>query len=85
MWVRYRSGARAITHCAYEAMCKGIEQVRVGLMTGDIGFAINKYVIRRGFYPVKEIGGHGIGKNFHEDPFVPSFGKKGAWEYIAGG
>ena len=69
--------AQAVTHCAYEAMCKGIEQVRAGLTTGDIGFAINKHVTRRGFYPVQEIGGHGIGRNFHEDPFVPSFGKKG--------
>ena len=69
--------ARAITHCAYEAMWKGIRQVRAGSKTGDIGFAINKYVTRQGFYPVKEIGGHGIGRHFHEDPFVPSFGKKG--------
>lgn len=69
--------AKAITECAYEAMMKGIEQVKAGNTTGDIGFAINKYITRRGFYPVKEIGGHGIGKKFHTDPFVPSIGKKG--------
>lgn len=69
--------AKRITECAYQAMLKGIEQVKAGNTTGDIGFAINKYVIRKGFYPVLEIGGHGIGKNFHEDPFVPSKGKKG--------
>ena len=69
--------AKAITECAYRAMIKGIEQVRAGNMTGDIGFAINKYVVRKGFYPVMEIGGHGVGRNFHEDPFVPSYGKKG--------
>lgn len=76
--------AQAITHCAYEAMCKGIEQVCAGSTTGDIGFAINKYVTRRGFYPVKEIGGHGIGRKFHEDPFVPSFGKKGHGDVLLG-
>ena len=57
-------------------MLKGIEQAKAGQTTGDIGFAINKYVTRQGFYPVREIGGHGIGKTFHDEPFVPSVGKK---------
>ena len=69
--------AKAITECAYEAMLKGIGQVKAGSTTGDIGFAINRSVTRKGFYPVLEIGGHGIGRNFHEDPFVPAYGKKG--------
>ena len=69
--------AKAITECAYQAMWAGIEKVVAGATTGDIGFAVHKYVTRKGFYPVEEIGGHGIGKNFHEDPFVPSIGKKG--------
>lgn len=69
--------ARKLTDCAYEAMYKGIEAITPGGTVGDIGFAINKYTTRRGFYPVKEIGGHGIGKTFHDDPFVPSYGKKG--------
>jgi len=69
--------AKIITQCAYEAMLKGIAEVKAGKTTGDIGFAINKYITRKGFYPVQDIGGHGIGRNFHEDPFVPSFGKKG--------
>ena len=47
---------------------------------GDIGFAIGKYIQKKGFYAVKEIGGHGIGNVFHTDPFVPSFGKKGRGE-----
>ncbi len=69
--------AKTITECAYEAMMKGIEQVKAGNTTGDIGFAINKHTTRKGFYPVLEIGGHGIGRIFHADPFIPSFGKKG--------
>lgn len=68
--------AKKITKCAYEAMWKGIKQVHSGCFMGDIGFAIQKSVTRAGFYPVKQIGGHGIGKYFHEDPFVPSTGKK---------
>ena len=37
---------------------------------------------KQGFFPVKEIGGHGIGKVFHGDPFVPSYGKKGRGEAL---
>lgn len=69
--------AKDITEAAKEAMFKGIEQVKPGNTTGDIGFAINKFTTRKGYHIVREIGGHGIGKKFHEDPFVPSYGKKG--------
>ncbi|MBE8221340.1 MAG: type I methionyl aminopeptidase [Bdellovibrionales bacterium] len=69
--------AKKITKCAYEAMNKGIEQISGTSTTGDIGFAINKFVTRNSYFVVKDIGGHGIGRKFHDDPFVPSFGKKG--------
>jgi methionyl aminopeptidase len=69
--------ARDITDAAEKAMWKGIEEVRPFATTGDIGFAINKFVTKRGYHVVREIGGHGIGKIFHDDPFVPSYGKKG--------
>lgn len=69
--------AKDITDCALNAMLKGIEEVKPFATTGDIGFAINKYVTKRGYHVVREIGGHGIGKTFHDDPFVPSYGKKG--------
>lgn len=69
--------AKLITDIAEKAMWKGIEEVRAGATTGDIGFAINKFVTKAGYYVVREIGGHGIGKVFHDDPFVPSYGKKG--------
>lgn len=69
--------AKTICEAAFEAMHKGIEQVAPGATMGDIGFAVNKYVTKRGFWVVREIGGHGIGKVFHDDPWVPSYGKKG--------
>lgn len=69
--------ALKVTEVARKAMMKGIEAIRPKGTVGDIGFAINKYVTRQGMYVVKEIGGHGIGREFHEEPFVPSFGKKG--------
>ncbi len=69
--------AKKLTECAFGAMHKGIEAARAGNCTGDIGFAIEKFVNRAGFHAVRQIGGHGIGRGFHEEPFVPSFGKKG--------
>lgn len=74
--------AKAITECAKEAMMKGIEAITPMGTTGDIGFAINKFVTKKGYVTVKEIGGHGIGRVFHEDPFVPSFGKKGRGDIL---
>lgn len=69
--------AKTLTDCALKAMYKGIEAIQLGATTGDIGFAIGRFVTRKGFAPVEEIGGHGIGKVFHDEPFVPSVGKKG--------
>ncbi len=69
--------AKALTEAAYHAMHKGIAQVIGGGRVGDIGFAVQKYVTRRGYTPVESIGGHGIGRVFHTEPFVPSVGKKG--------
>ena len=69
--------ASELVKCAFDAMNKGISAIRPRGFTGDIGFAVEKFVTRRGFFPVREIGGHGIGKKFHDEPFVPSFGKKG--------
>jgi methionyl aminopeptidase len=69
--------AKKITECAKMAMMKGIEAITPFGTVGDIGFAIDKHVTRSGYYAVQDIGGHGIGRVFHEDPFVPSYGKKG--------
>jgi methionyl aminopeptidase len=69
--------AKKITQCAEQAMYKGIEAITPNGTTGDIGFEINKFVTRAGYSAVKEIGWHGIGRVFHLDPFIPSFGKKG--------
>ena len=74
--------AKDLTDCAYQAMHKGISAIRPNGTTGDIGFAIEKYSTRKGFFPVREIGGHGIGKKFHDEPFVPSYGKKGKGEIL---
>lgn len=74
--------AKRITIAAEEAMLKGIEAIGPGATTGDIGFAINKYSTKKGYYVVREIGGHGIGRIFHDEPFVPSYGKKGKGDIL---
>jgi methionyl aminopeptidase len=69
--------ARDIVEVARLARDKGIEAIRPYGHTGDIGFETHKFVTRRGYATVKEIGGHGVGRNFHEEPFVPAWGKRG--------
>lgn len=74
--------AKDLVQVAYEAMMIGIEAITPNGYTGDIGFETNKYVTRKGYTTIKEIGGHGIGRVFHSEPFVPAFGKKGKGEKL---
>ncbi len=74
--------ARDVVETAKMAMEKGIEAITPNGTTGDIGFEINKVVTRKGYNTVKEIGGHGIGRIFHDEPFVPSYGKKGKFDRL---
>lgn len=74
--------AQDLVKAAYEAMMVGIEVITPQGWTGDIGFETNKFVMRKGYSTVKEIGGHGIGRVFHSEPFVPAFGKKGKGEKL---
>jgi methionyl aminopeptidase len=61
----------------YEALFRGIEQARAGNRMGDVSHAIQSYVESFGYGVVRELVGHGVGKNLHEDPEVPNFGKRG--------
>ncbi len=57
------------------ALFKGIELACEGNRIGDISFAIQKYVEAKGYSVVREMVGHGIGKNLHEDPDIANYGK----------
>ena len=60
------------------SLYKGIEQAIEGKRIEDIGFAVQDYAERQHrYYVVKELVGHGIGRNLHEDPQVPNYGKRG--------
>lgn len=77
--------ARELLKSAEEALWIGIEAARTGSHLGDIGAAIQKFVEDKGYSVVREYCGHGIGKNFHEDPHVVHFGKKGTGPQLKAG
>ena len=60
-----------------ESFFKGVEQFREGSRLGDISHAIQSHVEANGFGVVRDLVGHGIGRDMHEDPSVPNFGKSG--------
>ena len=68
-----------------ECLMIGIDQVRVGNRIGDIGYSIQEYAESHGYGVVRDLVGHGIGKNLHEEPQVPNFGKKGTGSMIENG
>lgn len=69
--------AKRLAKIAQEALYKGIEIVKPGTTLGDIGYAIQKHAESNRYSIVREFCGHGIGKNFHEDPQVLHYGKAG--------
>ena len=60
------------------ALFAGIDKMRVGNRTGDVSAAIQNYAESRGFYLTREYTGHGVGKQMHEGPQVPNYGKPGS-------
>ncbi len=61
-----------------ESLYKGIEKATVNNRIGDISYAIQEHTeIKNGYGVVRELVGHGLGRNLHEDPQVPNYGKRG--------
>jgi len=69
--------AKRLADTAYECMCAGIRMVKPGARLGDIGYAIQRLAESRNYSVVREYCGHGIGREFHEDPQVLHYGKPG--------
>lgn len=69
--------ARRLVETTYECMWLGIETVRPGATLGDIGYAIQQHAENAGFSVVREYCGHGVGQQFHQDPQVLHYGKRG--------
>ncbi|MDR1040161.1 MAG: type I methionyl aminopeptidase [Deltaproteobacteria bacterium] len=69
--------AAALADTTYESMMLAIGTVHNGSYLGDIGAAIQGHVEAKGYSVVRDFVGHGVGKEFHESPSVPHYGRKG--------
>ncbi|MCL2053478.1 MAG: type I methionyl aminopeptidase [Oscillospiraceae bacterium] len=72
---------KAAEDCLYAAISKTLAGNRVG----DISYAIENHCAKNGYYVVKEYIGHGVGRELHEDPEVPNYGKPGMGPRLANG
>ena len=81
MWFRGGGGevffeARRLLQATKKALRLGIKKARAGITTGDIGNTIQRFLEDQGFGVVRDLCGHGIGKDVHEDPQVPNYGER---------
>ncbi len=77
--------AQRLVDLTYEAMCIGINKVKPDITLGDIGHAIQTFVEKNKCSVVREYCGHGIGKNFHEDPQVLHYGSPNSGDKLVPG
>jgi len=69
--------ARRLVDVTFEALKRGLDAVKPGATTGDIGFAIQQYVEAQRCSVVRDFCGHGVGEVFHDTPNILHFGKRG--------
>lgn len=69
---------RKLLKTTKEALYKGIENAVAGKRLGDIGYAVQNHCEQNGYGVVREFVGHGIGREMHEDPCVPNYGRRGS-------
>ena len=69
--------AQKLLRVTEEALEQGIQQARLGNRLGDISAAVQRHVEEHGFSVVREFVGHGIGRDYHEEPQIPNYGKPG--------
>lgn len=68
-----------------EALTKAINQCRAGNHVGDISFAIQSAVEGAGYYVIRELVGHGVGKELHQPPSMPGYGRRGEGQRLEKG
>lgn len=69
--------ARNFVLCVQKAFEKGLIEAVAGNRIGDISFAVQRWIESNGYAVVRDFVGHGIGREMHEEPQIPNFGKKG--------
>ena len=68
-----------------QSLYEGIRSFKAGNRVGDVGYAIQKFTEDRGYGVVRELVGHGLGREMHEDPEMPNYGKRGRGKKFAEG
>ena len=68
---------KALVKAAKDCIYEGLKQVKPWGFLGDMGQAVNDFIKSKGYSVVREVGGHGIGLEFHEDPWVSYVSTKG--------
>lgn len=76
---------RELLDVTKEALYRGVAQARVGNRIGDISHAVQEYAQSHGMTVVREMVGHGLGRNLHEEPQVPNYGKRGSGPQLKAG
>lgn len=76
---------RKLLDVTKQSLYEGIKAAVAGARTGDIGYAVQSYVESFGFSVVRELEGHGLGKEMHEAPGVPNYGRRGHGAKLADG
>lgn len=68
-----------------QSFFEGIKNIKAGSRIGDIGANVQRYVEKNGFSCVRDLVGHGVGKNLHEDPNIPNYGTFGTGMRLSNG
>lgn len=76
---------RHLLQTTKDSLYKGIAQAVAGKRVGDIGAAVQEHCEREGYGVVREVTGHGIGRQMHEDPRVPNYGNRGSGPLLKAG
>ncbi|MBQ4287290.1 MAG: type I methionyl aminopeptidase [Bacteroidales bacterium] len=76
---------RKLLDVTKQSLYEGIKAAVAGARTGDIGYAVQSYVESFGFSVVRELEGHGLGREMHEAPGIPNFGRRGHGAKLADG
>jgi methionyl aminopeptidase len=76
---------RELLKVAQASLYKGIDEIKPGARTGDIGHAIEHYIKAYKYGIVRDLAGHGVGIAIHEDPFIPNYGQKGKGTLLKAG
>jgi len=77
--------AQRLIRVTKKALKRGIKKVRPGVTFGDVGNTIQRYIESQGFGVVRDLCGHGIGENLHEEPEVANYGRRKTGEKIKEG